>query len=178
MPLCYSVFGLSLRTNRAVPGLIPLSTVIAADIRIWLGDMPLLRGHHGVPDDLWYVSDGGDGKTPSLQVWRVAGGAYFRLRYADGTEFLVDRAGSQVWATWPDSSTLEDTATYLLGPVLGFVLRLRGITCLHASAVAVGDRAIALLGPASAGKSTTAAVFSPDGSSGARRRHRRALGAG
>jgi len=160
VPLCYSVFGLSLRTNRAVPGLIPLSTVVAADLRIWLGDMPLLRGHLGVPDDLWYVSDGGDGKTPGLQVWRVAGGAYFRLRYADGTEFLVDRAGSQAWATWPDSSTLEDTATYLLGPVLGFVLRLRGITCLHASAVAVGDQAIVLLGPASAGKSTTAAVFS------------------
>ena len=61
---------------------------------------------------------------------------------------------------WPDSSTLEDAATYLLGPVLGFVLRLRGITCLHASAVAVGDRAIALMGPANAGKSTTAAGFS------------------
>jgi len=42
---------------------------------------------------------------------------------------------------------------------MGFVLRLRGITCLHASAVAVGGRAIALLGPAGAGKSTTAAAF-------------------
>ncbi|MBA3757231.1 MAG: hypothetical protein H0X02_13890 [Nitrosomonas sp.] len=55
--------------------------------------------------------------------------------------------------------TLEDTATYLLGPVLGFILRLRGHTCLHASAIAVGDAAIALLGPAGAGKSTTAAAF-------------------
>lgn len=160
MPLCYSVFGLSLRTNRAVPGLIPLSTVFATDMRIWLGDMPLWHGHRGVPEDLWYVGGDGDGKTPTLRVWRVAGGAYFRLRYADGTEFLLDSAASEAWATWPDSSTLEDTATYLLGPVLGFMLRLRGITCLHASAVAVGDRAIALLGPASAGKSTTAAVFS------------------
>jgi hypothetical protein len=160
VPLCYSVFGLSLRTNRALPGLIPLSTVFATDMRIWLGDMPLLHGHRGVPDDLWYVSSADDGKTPTLRVWRVAGGAYFKLRYADGTEFLVDSAASEAWATWPDSSTLEDTATYLLGPVFGFMLRLRGITCLHASAVALGDRAIALLGPASAGKSTTAAVFS------------------
>jgi hypothetical protein len=122
--------------------------------------MPVLHGQGAPPDDPWYISGGGDGKTPSLRVWRLAGGAYFRLRYSDGTEFLVDREGSEAWATWPDSSTLEDTATYLLGPVLGFVLRLRGITCLHASAVTVGDRAIALLGPPSAGKSTTAAEFS------------------
>jgi hypothetical protein len=85
------------------------------------------------------------------------------LAYGDGTRFLVNRRGSEIWATWPDSLTLDDTLTYLLGPVLGFVLRLRGITCLHASAVAVGDRAIALMGPASAGKSTTAAAFAQMG---------------
>ncbi|MGH9848286.1 MAG: hypothetical protein ACREBD_00380 [Blastocatellia bacterium] len=50
-------------------------------------------------------------------------------------------------------------ATYLLGPILGFTLRLRGITSLHAGAIAIGNRAIALLGPAGAGKSTTAAAF-------------------
>jgi hypothetical protein len=79
--------------------------------------------------------------------------------YSDGTEFVVDRAGSQVWANWPDPLTLDDAATYLLGPVLGFVLRLRGVICLHASAIVVGDRAVALVGPPSAGKSTTAAAF-------------------
>jgi hypothetical protein len=73
---------------------------------------------------------------------------------------VVDRRGSGIWATWPATATLEDTATYILGPVLGFVLRLRGVLCLHASAVAVEDRAIALLGPPGAGKSTTAAVLS------------------
>jgi hypothetical protein len=92
-------------------------------------------------------------------VWRLAGGDCFRLLYSDGVEFFVARDGSEVWAAWPDASSLEDAATYLLGPVLGFVLRLRGIACLHASAVAVGNRAIVLLGPASAGKSTTASAF-------------------
>jgi hypothetical protein len=42
---------------------------------------------------------------------------------------------------------------------MGFVLRLRGITSLHASAVAVGDFAVALAGCPGAGKSTTAAAF-------------------
>jgi hypothetical protein len=55
--------------------------------------------------------------------------------------------------------SLDEAALYLLGPILGFVLRLRGITCLHASAVSIGGRAIALVGPASAGKSTTAAAL-------------------
>jgi hypothetical protein len=59
--------------------------------------------------------------------------------------------------------SLENTATYLLGPVLGLVLHLRGIPCLHASAIAVGDQAIALLGGSGAGKSTTAAAFAQRG---------------
>ena len=67
--------------------------------------------------------------------------------------------GTEVWATWPDSLTVDDTATYLLGPVMGFVLLLRGSVCLHASAIAVGNQAIALVGSSGAGKSTTAAAF-------------------
>lgn len=160
VPLSYSAFGLSLRTNRSIPGLIPRSAVFPSDTQIWLDAVPSAHEIRGVPDDPWYVSGEGDEEPPSLRVWKLSGGACFRLLYDDGTEFFVDRGGSEVWATWPDSSTLEDTATYLLGPILGFVLRLRGITCLHASAVAVGDRAIALLGPEGAGKSTTAAAFS------------------
>jgi hypothetical protein len=159
VPFFYSAFGLSLRTNRPVPGLIPLPAVLPTETQIWLNAVPVSPRIRKLPDDVFYVSDEHDGHTPALRVWRLPGGAYFKLLYGDGTEFLVDRDGSEVWATWPDSATLEDSATYLLGPVLGFVLRLRGITCLHASAVAVGDRAIALVGPANAGKSTTAAAF-------------------
>jgi hypothetical protein len=85
------------------------------------------------------------------------------LLYRDGTQFIVDCQGTQLWATWPDDLTLEDTATYLLGPVLGFVLRLREVTCLHASAVAIDGKAIAFLGAAGAGKSTTVAAFAKMG---------------
>jgi hypothetical protein len=61
--------------------------------------------------------------------------------------------------------TLEDTYTYLLGAVLGFVLRQRGIVCLHASLVAIEEKAFALLGPVGAGKSTTAAALALRGCS-------------
>jgi len=42
---------------------------------------------------------------------------------------------------------------------MGYILRRRGIASLHSSAVAVADRAIALIGIGGAGKSTTAAAF-------------------
>jgi len=159
MSFWFSAFGLSLRANHLVPGLVARSSGPPADSRIWLDTMPLSPRMCDLLEDVWYVGDQRDESIPSLRVWRLAGGAYFRLLYGDGVEFIVSRDGGDVWVTWPDSSTLEDATTYLLGPVLGFVLRLRGITCLHASAVAVGDHAIALLGPAQAGKSTTAATF-------------------
>jgi hypothetical protein len=46
---------------------------------------------------------------------------------------------------------------------MGFVMLLRGIVCLHASAIAIGKEAIALVGPAGSGKSTTAAAFAERG---------------
>jgi hypothetical protein len=87
----------------------------------------------------------------------------FWLTYEDGAQFVVDRFATQVWARWPETLTLEDVSTYLLGPVLGFLLRLRGVTCLHASAVEVAGQGIAILGPPGAGKSTLAAAFAVAG---------------
>jgi hypothetical protein len=97
----------------------------------------------------------------NLVVYEVAEG--FVLQYADGTEFHVSRSGREVWATWAPKSTLADTETYLLGPVLGFAQRLMGVLCLHSSAVVVDDMAIALCGPAYSGKSTTAGAFAAAG---------------
>jgi hypothetical protein len=54
---------------------------------------------------------------------------------------------------------MDDAATYLLGPVLGFVMRLRGTVPMHASAVAIDGRGLLFLGPEGAGKSTTVAAF-------------------
>ena len=101
----------------------------------------------------------GERGEPTLVVWERARGEVFELEYAEGATFVVDGLGTEVWASWSEALTVDDAATYLLGPVLGFLLRLRGTVCLHASGVVVGDRAIALLGPAEAGKSTTAAAF-------------------
>lgn len=159
----YHLYGLSVDTDRSLPGLSPIAPAGPADLRMWLGAVPAAE----FPESLevpWYASPQRPvTEEPSLVASRSVDGRFFRLRYADGTEFRVDAAGTRVACTWPSPLTLEDAATYLLGSICGFVLRLRGISSLHASAVAIGDRAVAICGPAGSGKSTTAAAFAARG---------------
>ncbi len=108
-------------------------------------------------------SDLGEDGQPALRIWRVGEGGFKHLSYYDGVEFWIDRLGERVWAQWPEQSSLEDTASYLIGPVLGLLLRIRGINCLHASAVRVGNCAVAFAGEEGTGKSTTAAAFARRG---------------
>ncbi len=90
-------------------------------------------------------------------------GRLFRFSYTDHTVFWLSADGTQVWARWPTTSNLQNTAIYLGGPVLGLILRLRGLLPLHASSVVVDDRAVLFVGPPQAGKSTTAAAFALSG---------------
>jgi hypothetical protein len=96
-------------------------------------------------------------------MWLVGRGDYFRLSYSDGCEFVLDRWGTQIWGRGPKEASAEYLASWVLGPVFGLLLRLRGTICLHGSAVAVGTQAVALVGPQGAGKSTTAAAFAQMG---------------
>src|ERR1044071_2940747 len=159
-----SLYGLGVVANRPIPG-VPSSTIASEDVFISFGSLPAwLNDVTATQVETSYIAEyKSECGEPALRVFRVLDGMYYRFYYADRTEFLVDRAGREVWAHWSAPLTLADTATYLLGPVMGFVMLLRGIVCLHASAIAVGDKAIALLGPAGSGKSTTAAAFSERG---------------
>jgi hypothetical protein len=156
-----SIYGLGIVTNRIIPG-VPASTIASEDLRISFGSLPAWL--HAAQSEACYVADyNRECGEPALRVFRVLDGKYYRFHYADQTQFVIDRSGSEVWAEWSSPLTLEDTATYLLGPVMGFVMLLRGIVCLHASAIAIGKEAIALVGPAGSGKSTTAAAFAERG---------------
>jgi hypothetical protein len=83
----------------------------------------------------------------------------FELSYSDGTRFVVDVESRRIWGTYQPPLTAEDMATYFLGPVLGFVLRHRNITCLHASGAEIRGRAVCFCGDAGYGKSTTVAAL-------------------
>src|SRR4029077_3802443 len=65
----------------------------------------------------------------------------------------------RVWGTFQPPLTLEDLATYFLGPVMGFLLRQKHVTCLHGSGVELHEHAVLFSGDAGYGKSTTAAAL-------------------
>lgn len=158
---CFQLaYGLRLRSDLPIPGL-TINRESQFDVAVWLASPAPssldVDQHSALP---CYTSDYQDQNgNPTLKAWRLPDSAGFKLRYSDGIEFTIDSQGNNVWGNWPPNMTLEDTAVYLLGPVLGFVLRLRGKICLHASVICVDNCALALVGPAGSGKSTTAAAF-------------------
>lgn len=159
MPPTYLAFGLNINSSHPIPGL-PLSPLNDyVDVQIvfeeTLSDLPPEEDEEPVCD---LRHDDGDSNS-TLRVWKRSGDRRYRFRYGDGTEFVIEGSGSSICAAWPESLTLEDASTYLMGPVLGFVLRLRGSVCLHASAVVVDGSAVAFLAPPGYGKSTLAAGF-------------------
>lgn len=158
------IYGLQIHLNQGVPGLLLSSQQSRpVDIQVHFGSMPSWFENAQTIKELWYVNpEPGPGGKARLTVWYLA--SHFHLEYADGTQFLIDDEGTQIWATWPNETlTLEDTGTYLLGPVMGFVLLLRGFISLHACAIAVQNQAVVITGPAGSGKSTTAAAFAEQG---------------
>ena len=164
MTALHFLYGLRLASNRVLPGVPLQHNLETTDVRLQLEDkwhFPIT--HPATAEDQYGVSEGGPDDQSNLRVGLFPDGRYFGLLYRDGVKFAVERRGSEVWADWPENYTLEDACTYLVGPVMGFVLRLRGTVCLHASAVAIGDCAIALIGSPGAGKSTTAAAFACSG---------------
>jgi hypothetical protein len=103
-----------------------------------------------------YLNEDGQ---PSLRVWLVADGAFYRFHYGEGIDFVLSRDSGRLWICWPEAVSERDVLSYLLGPMMGCVLRLRGTVCLHASAVVLNERAVVFVGGLCAGKSTTAMAF-------------------
>jgi hypothetical protein len=162
---CYSVYGLKVASDIALPGLATNESDVQPEtLRIHLKANFAFPAPFEWPPNLHYISDKSTPRAQrTLQVTLLGGREYLGLLYQDGVRFAVEHQGREIWADWPENYTLEDACTYLLGPVMGFVLRLRGVTALHASAVALDNFAIALAGCAGAGKSTTAAAFALEG---------------
>src|SRR5260370_30015911 len=165
----YSVFGLLLHSNVPLHGVVPADSLTNhTDIELLLAASPY-RTMALLPEDekqIYRSSYSLPSGEPILRVWDVAAGAFLRVDYTGGPQFWLDRKREVLWADWPETSSLEDTCSYLLGPVLGYLLRLRGVTCLHASAVAFDNSCVAFVGTAGSGKPTTAAAFPRPGHRG------------
>ena len=131
----YQVFGLSLRSEIALPELHGAAPG-EADVTIVLGKVPQRSEKQGLTlfgeDALLTIADVG------------------RFWIRSGREIVVE----------PDPGTSErNVRLFLLGSALGGILHQRRLLPLHANAVEVEGRAIAFMGHPGAGKSTMAAWF-------------------
>jgi hypothetical protein len=132
----------------------------AADLRVVLGSLGRFDDATAAPVMPYRQRPATDpAQPPIVRVGRGSDG-HFRVSYGDGAEFAIDATASEVFGiSRRGELTLDDLLVYLQGPILGFVLRLRGITCLHASAAVADGRAFGIVGGGGIGKSTSAAIF-------------------
>lgn len=160
----YSFFGLNARSNVQFARIPPAESASRpVECELHLGvypDSTVLCSQRTLIYTSSFTDSSGE---PALKMWGVGCGTHLHLAYNDGHQFWFNRDGTQVWVAWPSNSSIEEATNYLLGPVLGILLRFRGTVCLHASSVAVDGRAVAFVGPPGAGKSTTAAALAKRG---------------
>ena len=156
-----SIYGLGIRVNRPLAALASLPISKKIDLYIEFGSLPpdgYATGEANV--EQFYISPYRDvNGDPTVVAARLRASGAVRMSYCDGTVVVINSGASRIWVIAPAGHSTEDTAPYLLGPIMGTVLRMRGVTCLHGSAVAIDNHAIALIGASGAGKSTTAAAF-------------------
>ena len=136
----YSLFGLAIRSELELGELAPSGFGGPPDVSITC--QPIAEGSE--PPG---YSTGPDGTL--LHVPEVG-----RYLIRDGREIVVAAAAG---------ASERDLRLFLLGSAFGALLHQRGLMPLHANAIDLGGRAIALCGPSGAGKSTIAAWFNDRG---------------
>ena len=159
----YSIYGLVIKVDAPLPGLPSAPPGSAPDVVVHMGTRPAWHERHPSHDGPIYRSPSDDEGSPNVVVEWLGERDGLRLRYADGTVFYLRPDSCEIWVIWEPPFTLEDAAVYLFGPVLSYVLRRRGVLCLHASAVVVNGCGAVFCGAPSAGKSTLAAAMSAKG---------------
>jgi len=116
-----------------------------ADVNCRLGEVPARLGR---PDHI----------APLFQT----GGTDEYLLVLPGTARVLVRNGNAI-TVQPDAGASGNLSAILAGPILAVLWHQRGLLPLHASIVVINGRAVALSGPAAAGKSTLAAILAAQG---------------
>ena len=153
----YKAYGLTLESNVALPTVSADTSQATVDVAVRLGESDQLGTSPHPGERVWYVSPERDEQdVPWLTVWRGDG---FRFVYGEGAEFHVDPAGAAIDGAWRPPLNAADAASYVLGPLMAFALRLRGVVPLHAGAIVADGAGLLFAGPAGAGKSSTVAAL-------------------
>jgi hypothetical protein len=156
----HTLYGITLASDKVIPG---IGAHHGADAQIRLHTRALPGWlNTTVLDSAMQIYPASD-TDASLVVRRIPEGPAYHFEYDDGACFVVSNDAGNVWVDWPASTTFQSVSMYLLGPIMSWILRLRGTSCLHGSVVAISGRAVVLMGSEGAGKSTTAAALAKRG---------------
>lgn len=156
----HALHGLVVESSQPLAGVPAAAGARAVDVVVRFGALPPAAvGWSDAVVRAVHVSGSRGEAAPALIADRPHTDETLRLRYAEGIRFHVSPRGDAVWCDWVAPLTEADAVTYLLGPVIGVVLRRQGVLAIHASAIVIAGGAWALLGPGGSGKSTLAAAF-------------------
>jgi hypothetical protein len=140
----YRIGGLLVESSLALQGAIPAAPG-APDVVVHLGEAPRTLPEAVIVGPNWVASaDTFLLSVPNVARYLIVGGREIRIELEPGVE-------------------LDDALVYLLGTAFGLLQHQRGRMVLHASAVAVGEKAALFSGPSGAGKSTLAAALNQRG---------------
>lgn len=136
----HAAFGLTIRSQLALPELPTVSIGSSSEVTVMLGEVaPTLEGAE--------VIGAGVSARPGELL----------IDY-ETAAFLV-RDGKEITVQPKPGAADGDVRAYLLGSAIGAILHQRGLLPLHANAVEIDGRAVAFAGPSGSGKSTLAAWF-------------------
>jgi hypothetical protein len=157
----YRAYGLTLASDASIPGLHPqFVDTHRVDLQVATGLEPeWVKRAMRLSCRPVRPRPGTSEAHESVRVTWFGADDFCELDYGDGTRFVLDQREKRLWGSYQPPLTFEDLATYLAGPVLGFILRSRGVTALHASALSINEKAIMLCGESESGKSTTVAAL-------------------
>jgi hypothetical protein len=76
---------------------------------------------------------------------------------------IFDKSKQTARIVYNENETEGNLDSYFVGVIMGCIMRLQGMICLHGSAVNIAGKAAVFLGSKRSGKSTTAAAFAQMG---------------
>ncbi len=157
MSTCYELHGLRVQSVIPLHAAAARESDSAGDLLIDLDDddSPILPpdgdrlAGYGTPEGHGYVF--------------VDAGDHYRFVFYRTAEFLIARDLSRIRARLAPALDPEIASLLITGTLLAAVRMLAGDLVLHASAVAIDGRALAIVGDSGMGKSTLAAALCEDG---------------
>lgn len=142
---CYKAYGLLIQSELCLPELMSASFKIP-DVCIYLA-----------AQDEFLCADAGGAQDDKARAIRITQDSVSAFWPGVG-EFTV-RRGEEIVVTPAEGVDHAILRLPLLSAVLAILLHQRGFMVLHASAVEVGNKAVAFLGPKGRGKSSIAATL-------------------